>query len=114
MRIAFLFLLLALVASCQPAQQQQNLSADERFEIQQTFHRISSHEHRYRQDGSTFQNREHRLPEKPVGYYKEYTVETPNWRDRGARRLILGNEGEAYYTNDHYNTFITINPKDFN
>ena len=31
----------------------------------------------YSRDGVTFQNRERRLPEKPRGYYREYTVPTP-------------------------------------
>ena len=116
--IIFLFLLLSLNISCRSESQQQdrkqqNISAEERFEIAKTFDRISTSERRYRQDGSTFQNREHRLPEKPRGYYREYTVETPGSRDRGARRLVLGKDGEAYYTNDHYNTFLKIDPKDY-
>ena len=58
-------------------------------------------------DGSTFQNREHRLPDHPGGYYREYTVETPGAPDRGARRIVTGgNPAEVYYyTGDHYQTF---------
>jgi ribonuclease T1 len=59
----------------------------------------------YRQDGVTFQNREGRLPKRPSGYYKEYTVITPGSPDRGARRVISGEGGELYYTDDHYDTF---------
>ncbi|HEY1140213.1 MAG TPA: ribonuclease domain-containing protein [Lysobacter sp.] len=61
----------------------------------------------YRQDGSVFQNREHRLPAQPRGYYHEYTVETPGSRDRGARRIITGGEPprEYWYTEDHYRSF---------
>ena len=59
----------------------------------------------YRQDGVTFDNREGRLPAEPRGYYREYTVATPGAADRGARRLILGRNGELYYTPDHYRTF---------
>lgn len=59
----------------------------------------------YRQDGVTFQNREGRLPGQPAGYYKEYTVITPGSPDRGARRIIAGQPGELYYTDDHYDTF---------
>jgi guanyl-specific ribonuclease Sa len=114
-RIAILLFLFLAVISCrvQQDQTQNSISSDERTEIKNTLYRISSHRHRYRQDGSTFQNREQRLPEKPYGYYKEYTVETPGSRDRGARRLILGSDGEAYYTNDHYETFVKIDPKDY-
>jgi len=56
-------------------------------------------------DGVTFQNREQLLPKKPNGYYHEYTVITPGSSDRGARRIIAGNQGELYYTDDHYGSF---------
>ena len=56
-------------------------------------------------DGITFQNREQLLPRKPNGYYKEYTVITPGSKDRGARRMIAGAQGELYYTDDHYESF---------
>jgi ribonuclease T1 len=61
----------------------------------------------YRKDGSVFQNREARLPKHPRGYYREYTVETPGSRDRGARRIVTGGEPvETYcYTDDHYRSF---------
>jgi guanyl-specific ribonuclease Sa len=61
----------------------------------------------YRQDGATFQNREHRLPERRRGYYREYTVETPGASDRGARRIIAGGDppSEFFYTDDHYDSF---------
>ena len=62
----------------------------------------------YRQDGVTFQNRERRLPAEPSGYYREYTVATPGAADRGARRLILGRNGELYYTPDHYKSFLWV------
>lgn len=64
----------------------------------------------YRQDGAIFQNRERRLPRHPSGYYHEYTVETPGSADRGARRLITGEAGEIFYTDDHYNTFVQVLP----
>jgi ribonuclease T1 len=59
----------------------------------------------YRQDGVTFQNREKILPKQPNGYYREYTVPTPGSPDRGARRIVMGREGEMYYTDDHYASF---------
>jgi len=62
----------------------------------------------YRQDGSTFGNRERRLPLKARGYYREYTVPTPGARDRAARRIVAGRDGEYYYTDDHYNSFRLI------
>lgn len=70
----------------------------------------------YRKDGTVFQNREKRLPIRPRGYYREYTVRTPGSRDRGARRIVAGSgaggdpatSGEYYYTADHYETFRRI------
>jgi len=62
----------------------------------------------YARDGSVFGNREARLPPRPRGYYREYTVPTPGSPDRGARRIISGREGELYYTSDHYRTFRRI------
>lgn len=62
----------------------------------------------YKQDGTVFGNFERRLPEKSRGYYREYTVPKPGSRDRGARRIIVGREGEYYYTDDHYQTFQRI------
>jgi len=56
-------------------------------------------------DGITFQNREQILPKKPDGYYHEYTVITPGSSDRGARRIIAGDQDELYYTDDHYDSF---------
>ncbi len=62
----------------------------------------------YRKDGTTFQNRERRLPVRPKGYYKEYTVKTPGRSDRGPRRIVTGAKGELYFTDDHYRTFKLI------
>ena len=61
----------------------------------------------HRQDGGVFQNRERQLPPQPRGYYREYTVETPGSRDRGARRIITGGAPprEYWYTDDHYRSF---------
>ena len=61
----------------------------------------------YRQDGGVFQNRERRLPQRPRGYYREYTVDTPGSRDRGARRIVTGGDPprEYWYTDDHYRSF---------
>ncbi|TQK70651.1 ribonuclease domain-containing protein [Nocardioides sp. SLBN-35] len=59
-------------------------------------------------DGSTFGNFEGVLPDRPRGYYAEYTVETPGLDHRGARRIIAGDEGELYWTEDHYESFERI------
>ena len=62
----------------------------------------------YGQDGSTFGNFEGILPDRDRGYYAEYTVETPGSPDRGARRIVAGDEGELYWTEDHYDSFERI------
>lgn len=62
----------------------------------------------YDKDGSVFQNREGLLPSERRGYYREYTVITPGEDDRGARRIVAGEEGELYYTDDHYDSFQRI------
>lgn len=61
----------------------------------------------HRQDGTVFQNREGLLPQRPRGYYREYTVRTPGLSHRGARRIVTGgNPPEVYYyTEDHYRSF---------
>ena len=58
--------------------------------------------------GRTFQNRERRLPR---GSYREYDVDpkTPG-RSRGAERIVIEQRtGKAYYTRDHYETFVPMN-----
>ncbi|MFH9661512.1 ribonuclease domain-containing protein [Streptomyces sp. NPDC017248] len=62
----------------------------------------------YARDGVVFGNFEGRLPRHPRGYYHEYTVPTPGSRDRGARRLVAGQGGEFYYTDDHYKSFRAV------
>jgi ribonuclease T1 len=59
-------------------------------------------------DDTVFQNREGLLPDRPTGYYREYTVLTPGENDRGARRIVAGGNGELYYTADHYSSFVVI------
>ena len=62
----------------------------------------------YQRDGAVFNNREGQLPKRARGYYREYTVKTPGARDRGARRIVAGANGELYYTDDHYRSFKRI------
>ena len=66
----------------------------------------------YERDGIVFGNFEKRLPLHPRGYYREYTVKTPWRRDRGPRRIVAGQPGEYYYTDDHYRTFRRITEQD--
>jgi ribonuclease T1 len=62
----------------------------------------------YSQDGAVFGNVERLLPAHPRGWYHEYTVRTPGSRDRGARRIISGQDGARYYTADHYDSFARV------
>ncbi|WP_151481022.1 ribonuclease domain-containing protein [Streptomyces albicerus] len=62
----------------------------------------------YAKDGAVFGNFERELPRHERGYYREYTVRTPGERDRGARRIVTGQGGEVYYTDDHYKSFRAV------
>ncbi len=68
---------------------------------------------KYDKDGMVFGNREHFLPARQRGYYREYTVRTPSERSRGARRIVCGGErptvpDACFYTDDHYASFRQI------
>jgi len=58
-------------------------------------------------DGTTFYNREGKLPAQSKGYYREYTVPTPGVANRGARRIVTGGHPPTFYylTIDHYDSF---------
>jgi guanyl-specific ribonuclease Sa len=63
--------------------------------------------------GRSFGNHEHLLPDRdaegrPTRYH-EWDV-NPHERgvNRGPERLVTGSDGSAYYTPDHYRTFIKI------
>jgi ribonuclease T1 len=62
----------------------------------------------YARDGAVFANREGRLPPAARGTYREYTVKTPDSRDRGARRIIAAGSDQFWYTADHYRGFRRI------
>lgn len=66
----------------------------------------------YSRDGITFENREGRLPQKPRGFYREFTVDTPGLNHRGPRRVVTGGHPPEvyYYTEDHYGSFRRITP----
>lgn len=64
----------------------------------------------FRQDDGVFGNREGLLPDRPSGTYREYTVVTPGSPDRGARRLVVADGRDVYYTDDHYQSFRFMTP----
>jgi guanyl-specific ribonuclease Sa len=79
------------------------------IDLKSTLDRIERGEaNRHRNDGTSFQNREGRLPRKPSGYYKEYVHPTPGASGPGPQRIIIGKSGEVWYTPDHYKTFKEI------
>jgi ribonuclease T1 len=68
---------------------------------------------KYDKDGTVFGNRERLLPARQRGYYREYTVQTPGERSRGARRIVCGGDRPAtpdacFYTDDHYASYRQI------
>lgn len=77
-------------------------------QVVETLEKIRRGSFAHPNDGAAFGNRERRLPSRPAGYYREYTVPEAGRSTRGPRRLVIGRKGEAYYTRDHYGTFITI------
>ena len=62
----------------------------------------------YDEDDGVFGNFEGLLPDRERGHYREYTVDTPGLSHRGARRIVTGADGEAYWTDDHYSSFSRI------
>lgn len=79
----------------------------------------------YAQDGTTFKNKEGKLPAQPAGFYKEYTLLTgsaphtvviggttyqvaPDLSARGSERIIVGGGEKIYFTPDHYAHFILL------
>ena len=79
------------------------------IDLKPTLDRIERGEaNRHRNDGTSFQNREGRLPRKTAGYYKEYVHPTPGENGPGPQRIIIGEEGEVWYTGDHYKSFKKI------
>lgn len=60
---------------------------------------------RFPNDGVVFENRERRLPSKSSGYYHEYVLPTRGDDGPGPQRIVMGSEGEVYYTPDHYKSF---------
>jgi ribonuclease T1 len=74
-----------------------SIVGEESAAITATLAAIEAGELLHEEDGGVFQNREGLLPERPLGYYREYTVEG----------------GETYYTDDHYASFEEIDEEDY-
>ncbi|MCF5227436.1 hypothetical protein GIW32_29015, partial [Pseudomonas syringae] len=83
--------------------------ADRIAEVNKTLDRIETGgPFPYKQDGTIFRNKEGKLPE---GDYREYTVDTPGANNRAKRRVVQdASSGRTYYTEDHYDNFIQVDP----
>jgi hypothetical protein len=74
-----------------------------------TLDRIARGEHDpHPRDGTIHKNHEGRLPMRQVGHYTEYVHRTPGMTSVGPERVIIGADGEVFYTPDHYKTFIPV------
>ena len=58
--------------------------------------------------GDYFNNREGLLPEVDGRSYYECDIDTMNASKRGAKRIIYSDDGQIYYTSDHYESFELI------
>lgn len=64
--------------------------------------------------GRWFGNFENHLPRsdtdgKPIQYQEWDVNPKVQGQNRGVERLVTGSDGRAWYTNDHYNTFVEVN-----
>lgn len=76
------------------------------IDLTDTLNRIERGERlRFSHDGITFENREKRLPKASSGYYREFVHPTTGESGPGGQRVVVGRNGEVYYTPDHYRTF---------
>ncbi len=62
----------------------------------------------YADDGETFLNSAGLLPQREQGYYRVYTVDSPGSVVPTSRRIVTGSDGELYWTDDLYTSFMRI------
>ena len=55
--------------------------------------------------GDKFGNYEKLLPRKSGRQYYECDIDTLGAKSRGAKRIVFSNDGQIYYTDDHYESF---------
>ncbi|SFF38518.1 RHS repeat-associated core domain-containing protein [Phytobacter palmae] len=83
-------------------------------EIQKTIDNIKLNRPAYSRDGIQFENNFRISPDSQrlntgSGPYREWTVRIPGVGNRGTRRIVVDTKtGQAYYSHDHYNSFIEI------
>lgn len=62
--------------------------------------------------GDHFGNYEGVLPDAGKNAYRECDIDTHGYKNRGSRRLIYTEDGEYYYSKDHYETFRQVIPEE--
>ena len=62
--------------------------------------------------GDVFGNKEGLLPKEKGRTYYECDIDTNGQSSRGAKRLVLSDDGLIYYTEDHYESFTLLYGED--
>ncbi|MDD2295511.1 MAG: ribonuclease domain-containing protein [Eubacteriales bacterium] len=62
--------------------------------------------------GDIFGNYEGLLPQSEGRIYRECDVDTLDREYRGAKRLVYSNDGLIFYTENHYDSFVRLYPKE--
>ncbi|MCR9173202.1 MAG: hypothetical protein NXI10_11945 [bacterium] len=91
----------------------EEMTPDDMREIQKAMDRVKSRNPLYSKDGTPFENSHLIDPDSQrlnTGTtYTEWTVRTPGVSGRAERRIVLDMKtGQAYYSHDHYKSFIKI------
>lgn len=83
--------------------------SDATHKVEKTLDRIKRGEmDAHENDGTIFRNREQLLPKHDAEYYREYVYRPDGAESVGAERVIVGRDGDVYYTPDHYKSFQRI------
>lgn len=86
-------------------------SAEVKSKVEATLARIERGERDpHHNDGAVYRNYPHpetgaQLPVKGQGYYREYVYRPAGQREPGSERVVVGRNGEVYYTPSHYRSF---------
>lgn len=90
------------------------MSSRDMKELQATIDNIKLRRPAHQRDGIEFENNFKYAPQSQrlntgSGPYEEWRVRTPGGSGAGARRIVVDKKtGQAYYTHDHYDSYIEI------
>ncbi len=56
-------------------------------------------------DGEPYDDASGSLPSRPPGYYLQYRVAEPGGSDESPWHLVVGEQGEVFWTDDAFDTF---------